>query len=82
MLVDLFSVWWLEANRLILMLFDYIFPEYPKIGIAVFVAALLFLVYYLVRGKAIAAVKISFSTLVTLSFLLYVVHCLIKIFKV
>ena len=82
MLVDLFTVWGQQATVLILAIYEYIFPEYPKAGLAVVVTSVIFLLAYLVKGKAMSAVKMSFSTLVTLTFLLYVIHWLIKLFHV
>ena len=82
MLVDLFHVWGQKAVDLILILFEYIFPEYPKIGLAVFAAAGIFFVYYLARGKAGSAVKMALSTLVTLIVVVYVIHLLIKLYRI
>ena len=82
MLVDYLSIWAHEANLLILALFKYIFPEYPKIGIAVFITAAIFFVYYLARGKFQAAIKMTLSTLVFFIVLLYSAHWLIKVFRV
>lgn len=82
MLVDLFSVWGQEAAKLIIALFEYIFPEYPKVGLAVFVTSGIFFLFYLVKGRFVAALKMAGSTLVTLTFLLYVIHILIKLYHV
>lgn len=82
MLVDLLSVWAQQLSTLIVAIFEYIFPEYPKVGLAVVVTAVIFLVYYSLRGRFDFALKMAGSTLVTLIFLLYVAHILIKLFHI
>lgn len=82
MLVDLLATWGHQANVWILSLFEFIFPEYPKIGVIAFITAGIIFLYYLVRGKAISAFKMALSTLVTFCVLLFVVHWLIKLYRV
>ena len=82
MLYVLVSSWIRQANDWIILLYRYIFPEYPDIGLTVFVASAAFFVYYLFRGKFSSAVKMSLTTLITTSFLLYCIHWLIKLFRI
>jgi hypothetical protein len=82
MLVDLIPIWGQQANIWILGLFHYIFPEYPKSGLAVFITAAIFFVYYLVQKKPAAALKMAVSTILVLSFVLFAIHCLIKVYHV
>ncbi len=82
MLVDIVSAWALLVKGWILWLYQFIFPEYPLMGIAVFVTAAVFLVYYLVRRHPDTAFKMAGSTIVMLSFMLYVIHWLIKLYRV
>lgn len=82
MLVDLLWDWGHKANSWILELFHYIFPEYPQIGLAVFVTSAIFFIYYLFRSTVLTALKMSLSTLAFFSFLLFFVHALIKLYRV
>ena len=82
MLGDLLTAWFDRIGDFILVVFHYIFPEYPTVGYAVVISAALFFGYYLVRLKPISAAKMAISTLVTLCFLLFVLHMLIKLYRV
>ena len=82
MLVDLLTVWGHQANIWILALFGFIFPEYPKIGVIVFITAGVLFLYYLLRGKPGPAFKMAVSTMGTFIVLLFVLHWLIKLYWV
>ena len=82
MLVDLLKEWARQAEIWILSVFQYIFPEYPKIGIAVCITAVIFLIYYLVKAEPKSALKMTGSTLVFFIVLLYSIHWLIKLYRV
>jgi hypothetical protein len=70
-----------RATQAILLAFHYIFPEYPKIGLILCLGSLALFVYYFLRGKFVPAVKMSLSTLLAFTVLLYAIHWLIKLFR-
>jgi len=80
MLSDVLSAWVQRASELILNATYYVFPEYPQIGLAVVITVLLFFAYYLVQMKLVAGFKISFIILMALSFVLFVIHLMIKLY--
>jgi len=82
MLMDLFSAFCRQANEWILLLFGSVFPEYPKIGIAVFIAAAIFLAYFSVKGQFKVALKMGLSTIVFFTVALFFLHWLIKVFRI
>jgi hypothetical protein len=79
MLVDFLQPWIQHAKLWILSLYALIFPEYPTIGIAVFISALVFFIYFLCKGEPKVAFKMALSTITGLSFILYSLHWLIKL---
>lgn len=82
MLVDILSVWGQKLGAFIILIYDYIFPEFPKIGWAISITGLLFFLAYAARGKVQPGVKIAGTTLLTLTFLVYCLHWLIKLYHV
>jgi hypothetical protein len=82
MILEMLSSWMRFLSKWITKGYEFVFPEFPKIGIAVLILSALFLVYYACRGRFSSALKMSGSILMLMTVLLYAAHLLIKIFKI
>jgi len=79
-MLDSFQLYLAGILSLITEVYGYIFPEYPEAGLAIAgITATLFLIY-LVKGHLRHALKISLSVGVVLTFLLFCLHYLGKLF--
>ncbi len=82
MIVDYFNAFTRYVSSIAMLIYSFVFPEYPEIGLAVVLISAVLFAYYTAKGSAKSAAKLALSVFVTLSFLLYVLHCLIKIYHV
>ncbi len=82
MLMLMFSAACRTVSEWLLYTYGIIFPEYPKIGFAIFIAAAIFLAYFSVKGEFKVAFKMCFSTIIFFSVVFFFLHWLLKVFRV
>ncbi len=80
--MDILKLEFMNFASLIRVVFGYLFPEYPPIGIVVVGLSLLAFVVYIFKSGFFPAVKVAVVVLFVLSCCLVVLHHMAKILHI